>query len=401
MYGLVLEGGGARGAYQIGACKALQELELQIGAVTGTSVGALNAAMITQGDIDKAYHMWENISPAKILAVDEERLLELRQQHLNTSNISYYLKRFRKILGEGGLDVTPLRTLLQENVNEAKVRQSAIDMGIVTVSISDFKPLELFVKDIPEGQLIDYLMASAGFPAFKPELMNGKRFIDGGFHDNLPVNMMISRGFTDIIVIRTFGPGRRRKIIKKGLHIRTISPVEDLGGILDFDRDLAKKNLQMGYFDALKLFQGLQGNKYYIDLHFDEGFFLQKLINLPEKKILYIGKLLGFKGGPYRRMLFEQIVPLLAELLKLDPKANYAEFSILFLEEIANRCQVDRFKIYTLAEFLAAIKARYIPSRSKVRPELPDLLKRSRLAPLLAREEIFDEVACQLFEEIL
>lgn len=401
MYGLVLEGGGARGAYQIGACKALQELGLQIGAVTGTSVGALNAAMVVQGDIDKTYQLWENISPAKILAVDEERLLELRQQHLNTSNLSYYLKRFREILGDGGLDVTPLRTLLEENVDEDKVRRSAIDLGIVTVSLSDFKPLELFIEDIPEGRLADYLMASAGFPAFKPKFMDGKRFIDGGFHDNLPINLMISRGFTDIIVIRTFGPGRVRKVMKKGLHVKTISPVDDLGGILDFDGDLAKRNLQLGYFDALKLFQDLDGKRYYLDLQINEEFFMQMLINLTEKKVLSIGKLLGFRGLPYRRMLFEQIVPQIRELLKIDRKANYAEFSILLLEEIAIRNQVDRFKIYTLDEFLAAIKAQYIPHRGRVRPELPDLLKRGRLAPLLAREEMINEVIYQLFEEFL
>jgi NTE family protein len=401
MYGLVLEGGGARGAYQIGACKALQELGLQIGAVTGTSVGALNAAMVVQGDIDKTWHLWENISPARILAVDEERLLELRRQHLNTSNLPYYLKRFREILGDGGLDVTPLRALLEENIDENKVRQSAIDLGIVTVSVSDFKPLELFIKDIPEGRLVDYLMASAGLPVFKPELVDGKRFIDGGFHDNLPINLMISRGFTDIIVIRTFGPGRVRKVMKKGLHVKTISPVDDLGGILDFDGDLAKRNLQLGYFDALKLFQGLNGQRYYLDPQINEEFFLQMLINLPEKKVLSIGKRLGFKGLPYRRMLFEQIIPQIRELFKIDRKADYAELSILLLEEIAARHQVDRFKIYTLEEFLAAIKAQYTPQRERVRPELPDLLKKGRLAPLLAREEIINEVIYQLFEEIL
>ena len=44
-FGLVLEGGGAKGAYEIGACKALEEMGMNITAVTGTSVGALNGAM--------------------------------------------------------------------------------------------------------------------------------------------------------------------------------------------------------------------------------------------------------------------------------------------------------------------------------------------------------------------
>jgi NTE family protein len=44
MYGLVLEGGGAKGSYQIGACQAMQELGVEFGAVAGTSIGALNGA---------------------------------------------------------------------------------------------------------------------------------------------------------------------------------------------------------------------------------------------------------------------------------------------------------------------------------------------------------------------
>ena len=50
MYGIVLEGGGAGGSYQVGAWQAIKELGLEFGGVAGTSVGALNGAMILQGD---------------------------------------------------------------------------------------------------------------------------------------------------------------------------------------------------------------------------------------------------------------------------------------------------------------------------------------------------------------
>ena len=53
-YGLVLDGGGARGAYQIGAWKALKEAGVRINAVAGTSVGALNGALICMDDPEKA-----------------------------------------------------------------------------------------------------------------------------------------------------------------------------------------------------------------------------------------------------------------------------------------------------------------------------------------------------------
>lgn len=401
MYGLVLEGGGARGAYHIGACKALQELGVEIGAITGTSIGALNGAMIVQGEVGKAYEMWANISPSQVVDVDEERLNELREMRFNTSHLPYYMKRFTEIVGEGGVDISPLRTLLNENIDEEKIRQSKIDLGIVTVSISDLKPLELFVKDIPEGHLVDYLVASAAFPGFKMERMDGKRFIDGGFHDNLPINMLLGKGYTEIIVVRTYGPGRHRRVDRKGLTIHTIAPGEDLGGIMDFDRARANKNLQMGYFDTLKVFQGLAGNRYYLIPDREEEYFLEILMHLPKEKVCYIGSLLGFKELPYRRMLFEQIIPRLTDMLNIERHADYREISLLLLEQVAHRYQVDRFKIYTIDEFIAAVKHHYIPHRGRVRLGLPALLKRTRIAPLAAREEIFNELVYQLFEEIL
>lgn len=48
-YGLVFDGGGARGAYQIGAWRALSEAGVKISAVAGTSVGALNGALVCMG----------------------------------------------------------------------------------------------------------------------------------------------------------------------------------------------------------------------------------------------------------------------------------------------------------------------------------------------------------------
>ena len=64
---VVLSGGGARGAYQAGAWKALRELDYQFDIVTGTSVGALNAAMMASGDFDRAITLWQEISPEAVL----------------------------------------------------------------------------------------------------------------------------------------------------------------------------------------------------------------------------------------------------------------------------------------------------------------------------------------------
>ena len=76
-YGLVLGGGGGRGSYEIGVWKALEEYRdvIDIKAVSGSSVGALNAALYACGDLDKATQMWYDITNDRILSnkdIDED-----------------------------------------------------------------------------------------------------------------------------------------------------------------------------------------------------------------------------------------------------------------------------------------------------------------------------------------
>ena len=62
MKALVLSGGGSKGSYQIGAWKALKKLHIKFDIVTGTSVGALNGALITQKNYYKAIHLWKKMN---------------------------------------------------------------------------------------------------------------------------------------------------------------------------------------------------------------------------------------------------------------------------------------------------------------------------------------------------
>src|SRR5438034_4915123 len=66
--GLVLAGGGGKGAYQIGCWKALRAVGLtSFTVISGTSVGALNGALITMGDFDKALKLWTDLEPRRVL----------------------------------------------------------------------------------------------------------------------------------------------------------------------------------------------------------------------------------------------------------------------------------------------------------------------------------------------
>ena len=57
-FGLVLAGGGIKGAYQVGVWKALKEVGINISAITGASIGSINGALILQNDLNKMINIY-------------------------------------------------------------------------------------------------------------------------------------------------------------------------------------------------------------------------------------------------------------------------------------------------------------------------------------------------------
>lgn len=405
MYGLVLEGGGAKGSYQIGACRALKDLGVEISGVAGTSIGAINGAMIAQGDLDLAYDLWYDISPSKVFGVlEDKRLNDIKKNGLTPDNLQYLLNKARDILNNRGLDTTLMRKILEENIKEDKLRASKKDFGLVTISLTDLKPLEIFLEDIPRGEVVDYLLAGASLPVFRLARIDDKVFLDGGFYDNMPVNLLRARGYKDYIVIRTHGLGRVRKIEgEQELHIISIEPSEDLGLILDFNQETIRKNLKLGYYDALKVFRGLKGRDYYIQPVGEEGYYTRLLLDLDEENIRKTAQILGLSGMPPRRLLMERIIPRLMELLNIKKEAGYEEIVLLCLEELAGLYGLERFKVYDVKDFVAEIKRRYHQGEVKKEPEpgyipfLAGFLRQSGLLPGAGWDDAGARAVLQLF----
>lgn len=258
-YGIVLEGGGAKGAYQVGAWKALREAGVKIRAVAGTSVGALNGALICMDDIDRAEKLWKNIRYSSIMdGVDDDAMQALFEGRLPISEI---LKIGRDILKDRGIEIEPLRALLKENVDTQKIRESRIDFYVRTVSVTDRKALEIHMNEADEEDMVNYLLASSYIsPIFKSEKIEGKRYLDGGFVDNVPVGTLLQKGIKNIIVIRIYGIGIERPVsIPENANIITIAPEEDLGNIMDFSAVRCQENMERGYQDALRVLR--EGDK--------------------------------------------------------------------------------------------------------------------------------------------
>jgi len=357
-YGVVLEGGGAKGAYQVGAWKALRETGVRIRGVVGSSVGALNGVMMATDDFEGAWDIWSHMRLNRITTMADEEL-ERVQEKENRKRVQRWQRQIRHFFGIRGMDITPLKELIQERVDEDAVRRSEIDFGLVTVSLSDRKVMRVFKEDIPEGQLTDYLLASCYLPVFKSEKLHGKRYLDGGVIDNLPTGMLLDRGYKDLIIIRIYGIGVAilRKSKLQDTNTIIIEPHENLGGTLDFSEEHARYNLQLGYYDALRALRGLRGRRYYIENSYDETYVLKQFLGVVERKADRIAELFNLERPLVERTLFEQLLPRLARLLGLSGEWTYADLTVAACEYVAQKAGAERFCIYTMDDFFNRARA--------------------------------------------
>ena len=351
-YGLVLEGGGAKGAYQIGAWKALKEAGVQIRGVAGTSVGALNGALICMGDLEQAERLWKTIAYSKVMDVDDGQMSRLfDKEKLKPELLRSTLKDTFKVLGEGGADIAPLRKLIEENIDEERIRKSPMEFYSCTYSLTDRKELDVDMKAVPEGQMQDMLLASSYLPVFKNEKLHGKTYMDGGVTNVLPVNTLLDRGYENLILIRIFGVGHEKKItIPEEVTVLEIAPRSSLGSILQFDGAKSRRNMRMGYKEAQ------EWKIFYIEEKEEECYYLKRLIGIEQVtlKILLSRYKLEYEVG--MRGYLEAILPMIAAELKIGNDWNYRNLYLSILEASAKLLRIGKYRVYTVEELEMAVR---------------------------------------------
>lgn len=310
-YGLILAGGGAKGAYQMGAWQAMREMNISFCAIAGVSIGAINGALIASDDFKNALHLWNNVTIDKGVRIEGE----LRDPE-NLFSFRNYAALFKEFIRNGGIDASPTRDYLSQYISEEKVRKSEIPYGIVTYQLSHMKPLELFIDDIPEGELIDYILASAKFPGVSNIGPEGEWFLDGGAYDNAPISMLRKRGINRLIVVDISsikGIAHQQDFsCAEVVYIRPYD-IDDLGASFNFDDEMIEKRIKLGYYDTKKAFGKLAGNIFYFKL------------------------------------------PAFSNLIK-----HYGCEAVLELEELGYKIGLDRLKIYKEKDFLSELKTLYL-----------------------------------------
>ena len=348
-YAVVLEGGGARGAYQAGVLKALFEAGYKFDGVAGTSVGALNGVMVAQNRFEDSMKIWREIDFANVLDINNNYGENVVNKNFDQETIRYFYNYVKKIIGQGGLDTTKIKNLIKANIDEDLLRDSGIDFGIMTYSVTEKQPLSIFVEDMAKDKVADYVMASASFPGFKKTVVDGQEFIDGGVYDNMPINMLLDKGYKDIVAIETKSSIPKKYPKDKNSQVFYIKPSEKPGRVMNFTSQSTERAIQIGYLDGLKLLRGYVGQNYFIDVS-NKSPFGYGLCDLNDDLYVELAHIFGeiYAGLP-------QLTEVINKELKLKGK-NFAESILSLYEKIAYLEGVDRLKIYYFDEFIGLVK---------------------------------------------
>ena len=261
--GLCFTGGGARGAYQIGAAQALHDLGIydNISAFSGTSIGAANVAVMTSTSIEQVRDIWFNI-PEKPLKLTGPIIQRLKKEKLKTfDNGLYTMEIFNSIM----IDV-----INHDELREKDVFITVSESGDVTKNLfelfkssykhyikKDSKVLYLPLKNLNKEEQLNAVTASCSIPFIFPAVTsNNKKYYDGGVFDNTPIRPLAEIGCNEIIVIGISFFGLELLQAEKfpNIKIHQIKPKKKLGGVLDFNSKHSKKIYDFGYQDTLEYF---------------------------------------------------------------------------------------------------------------------------------------------------
>ncbi len=260
--GLVFAGGGGKGAYQIGAWKALKAfgIDKNISAISGTSIGALNAMLFLQGKYHEAEDIWINISQEKMLPIDEKLILRnMIYISKSKNNIKNLLEMEEKFKEFGAVSRAGLNELIEKHLDYKAISLTDKECYVCCAEVPDIKAEYFDIKNIEGCSLITLLHATSAIPlVFDKEYIGGRYYMDGGLVDNVPVKPLYDAG-CDVIIVIYFN---KRKRIDKTLYpnskIIEMLPSKDLGGwlrgTLNFSKHDAIDRILEGYKDGVTIF---------------------------------------------------------------------------------------------------------------------------------------------------
>lgn len=329
MTGLVLEGGGTRGAYQAGAYLAFLECGITFDGVCGTSIGAVNGAIIASGKGADLPRIWREIDPKEVLGFQRS------------------WQDVVDIIRHKGIALKGIRDLMAKEIDLEALLTSPVDFGLVTVRLKDLKPICLFKEEMGKEKISDYIIASLSLPIFRlDKIIDDNYYLDGGFYDVSPVNMLLEKGYQKIYLVKNRGIGIHRKYTDTA-EVIVIEPKRSLGHILELDKKQIAENIKMGYYDALRVLKNLDGYNYVFKSKKDK--FYQRLNKkIAKREYRRVSSFLGSKSEK------ETVIKAVEYILEKE-KVNY--YQVYNFRKILRKIKKDYTKDHFIYNYVRRLRS--------------------------------------------
>ena len=231
-YGLVLSGGGAKGAFEIGVWRWLQRtgLDKKITGISGTSVGALNSILFSCTSLEEAERIWRSVRQEDLTRVNKEtlkRVAEIFLQALTGAAIGsisapLLMQDMMPMTGESFFTQEKLSEIVDEVLKSRFPRDRVVFSCLARQSLQQQKepPAENALQALHNAdyyclnnrnvkEISKIVLASSALPlVYDPVRIHHFEYRDGGCRDNTPCTPLIRSGFRKLIVVHLSERGR-------------------------------------------------------------------------------------------------------------------------------------------------------------------------------------------------
>lgn len=257
--GLVLAGGGGKGAYELGVWKALDELKLTkyITVFSGTSIGAFNSVLFAMNDMKKADELWEEVTMDKLVPISKSELIKrVIGLYIGGKNLQLAKKFLNYKLEHGAIANDGAIEVVEKYLDFNKIKENNKICYAACTKLSDFSAKYFKINDFDEETGKKIVLASASLPLiYDCTEVLGEKYIDGGIADNIPIQPVYGENCNIIIVVLLSKEAQVDRTLYPNSKLIVISPENldenTITGTLNLNTDAKRIRIIEGYNDTI------------------------------------------------------------------------------------------------------------------------------------------------------
>ena len=257
--GLVLAGGGGKGAYELGVWKALDELKLTkyITVFSGTSIGAFNSVLFAMNDMKKADELWEEVTMDKLVPISKSELIKRGiGLYIGGKNLQLAKKFLNYKLEHGAIANDGAIEVVEKYLDFNKIKENNKICYAACTKLSDFSAKYFKINEFDEETGKKIVLASASLPLiYDCTEVLGEKYIDGGIADNIPIQPVYGENCNIIIVVLLSKEAQVDRTLYTNSKLIVISPENldenTITGTLNLNTDAKRIRIIEGYNDTI------------------------------------------------------------------------------------------------------------------------------------------------------